>query len=177
MGGWAGCGTQQPESKALLSAAPQQQSRHASFCNASMAPHHRQHQHTHIHARPPLLSQFGGAGGYKNAEDYPAAPNIDHSQVGGWVGGYARILRSGCGTCPTPPHPRSNKHERGQQGIAGCMLRPCPALTHHRKSPPHPTPPHPQIKQERVRQDISEWMRYLKNSIGFDGWRFDYVKG
>ena len=26
---------------------------------------------------------FGGTGGYKNAEDYPAAPNVDHSQVGG----------------------------------------------------------------------------------------------
>lgn len=53
---------------------------------------------------------FGGAGGYKACEDYPAAPNIDHSQ-------------------------------------------------------------------ERVRKDISEWMRYLRNSIGFDGWRFDYTKG
>jgi hypothetical protein len=30
--------------------------------------------------------------------------------------------------------------------------------------------------QERVRKDISEWLRYLRNSIGFDGWRFDYVK-
>jgi hypothetical protein len=27
-----------------------------------------------------------------------------------------------------------------------------------------------------VRKDIAEWMRYLRNSIGFDGWRFDYVK-
>ncbi|EFN55550.1 hypothetical protein CHLNCDRAFT_31136 [Chlorella variabilis] len=53
---------------------------------------------------------FGGTGGYKNAEDYPAAPNVDHSQ-------------------------------------------------------------------ERIRKDIAEWMRYLRNSIGFDGWRFDYVKG
>ncbi|PSC74900.1 glycoside hydrolase [Micractinium conductrix] len=53
---------------------------------------------------------FGGAGAYKGNEDYPAAPNIDHSQ-------------------------------------------------------------------ERVRKDIVEWMRYLRNSIGFDGWRFDYVKG
>lgn len=35
----------------------------------------------------------------------------------------------------------------------------------------------PQTRQERVRQDIVEWMRYLRNSIGFDGWRFDYVKG
>lgn len=32
-------------------------------------------------------------------------------------------------------------------------------------------------RQERVRKDIAEWMRWLRNSIGFDGWRFDYVKG
>lgn len=31
--------------------------------------------------------------------------------------------------------------------------------------------------QERVRQDIVKWLRWLKNSIGFDGWRFDFVKG
>jgi alpha-amylase len=31
--------------------------------------------------------------------------------------------------------------------------------------------------QERVRRDISEWMKYLRKSIGFDGWRFDFVKG
>lgn len=30
--------------------------------------------------------------------------------------------------------------------------------------------------QERIRKDLAEWMRYLRNSIGFDGWRFDYVK-
>lgn len=54
--------------------------------------------------------QFGGKGGWKSQEDYPAAPNLDHSQ-------------------------------------------------------------------ERVRKDIIEWMRWLRNSIGFDGWRFDFVKG
>ena len=53
---------------------------------------------------------YGGSGGYKQQEDYPAAPNLDHGQ-------------------------------------------------------------------ERVRKDIIEWMRWLRNSIGFDGWRFDFVKG
>lgn len=53
---------------------------------------------------------YGGTGGWKPQEDYPAAPNLDHSQ-------------------------------------------------------------------ERVRKDIIEWMRWLRNSIGFDGWRFDFVKG
>lgn len=54
-------------------------------------------------------ASFGGTGGRKKTEDYPAAPNLDHSQ-------------------------------------------------------------------ERVRKDIIEWMRWLRNSIGFDGWRFDFVK-
>eukprot|EP00898_Chlorokybus_atmophyticus_P008434 jgi/Chlat1/8592/Chrsp86S07992 len=30
---------------------------------------------------------------------------------------------------------------------------------------------------ERVQQDLSDWMQWLKNDIGFDGWRFDFVKG
>lgn len=28
-----------------------------------------------------------------------------------------------------------------------------------------------------VRNDISTWMNWLKNTIGFDGWRYDYVRG
>jgi hypothetical protein len=40
-------------------------------------------------------------------------------------------------------------------------------------TPPHPTPPPP---QERIRNDIIEWLRYLK-TVGFDGWRFDFVRG
>lgn len=31
--------------------------------------------------------------------------------------------------------------------------------------------------QERVRKDIVQWLLYLKNRVGFDGWRFDFVKG
>lgn len=31
--------------------------------------------------------------------------------------------------------------------------------------------------QEKIREDIIEWLRFLKNSIGFDGWRFDFVRG
>lgn len=54
--------------------------------------------------------QFGGAGTWKNQDDYSAAPNIDHSQ-------------------------------------------------------------------ERVREDLKKWLKWLRTSIGFDGWRFDYVKG
>lgn len=30
---------------------------------------------------------------------------------------------------------------------------------------------------DRVRQDIIDWMRWLRNGIGFDGWRFDFVRG
>lgn len=28
-----------------------------------------------------------------------------------------------------------------------------------------------------MREDVSQWLSYLRNSIGFDGWRFDYVRG
>ncbi|PRW34079.1 glycoside hydrolase isoform A [Chlorella sorokiniana] len=41
----------------------------------------------------------------------------------------------------------------------------------------YPAAPNIDHAQERIRRDISEWMRYLRQSIGFDGWRFDYVKG
>lgn len=30
--------------------------------------------------------------------------------------------------------------------------------------------------QEKVRKDIIEWLLWLRNSIGFAGWRFDFVK-
>ena len=52
-----------------------------------------------------------------------------------------------------------------------------PSCKHN--SPCLPACPFPMLcpaLQERVRKDISEWLRYLRNSIGFDGWRFDYVK-
>jgi Alpha-amylase C-terminal beta-sheet domain/Alpha amylase, catalytic domain/Starch-binding module 26/Chitobiase/beta-hexosaminidase C-terminal domain len=29
----------------------------------------------------------------------------------------------------------------------------------------------------QVRTDITAWMNWLKNTIGFDGWRYDYVRG
>lgn len=31
--------------------------------------------------------------------------------------------------------------------------------------------------QERVRKDITAWMKWLRNNVGYDGWRFDFVKG
>eukprot|EP00191_Tetraselmis_sp_GSL018_P020356 CAMPEP_0177594508 /NCGR_PEP_ID=MMETSP0419_2-20121207/9820_1 /TAXON_ID=582737 /ORGANISM="Tetraselmis sp., Strain GSL018" /LENGTH=598 /DNA_ID=CAMNT_0019085825 /DNA_START=592 /DNA_END=2388 /DNA_ORIENTATION=- len=32
-------------------------------------------------------------------------------------------------------------------------------------------------QQEFVRQDIKEWLHWLKNEVGYDGWRFDFTKG
>ena len=29
----------------------------------------------------------------------------------------------------------------------------------------------------KVREDLTRWLTWLRTSIGFDGWRFDYVKG
>ena len=31
--------------------------------------------------------------------------------------------------------------------------------------------------QERVRKDLAAWLSFLRRNVGFDGWRFDYVKG
>ncbi|KAK9052138.1 hypothetical protein SSX86_028766 [Deinandra increscens subsp. villosa] len=31
--------------------------------------------------------------------------------------------------------------------------------------------------QEFVRKDLSEWLRWLRKEIGYDGWRLDYVRG
>lgn len=30
---------------------------------------------------------------------------------------------------------------------------------------------------QRVREDIRDWMRWLRSEVGFDGWRFDLVRG
>lgn len=31
--------------------------------------------------------------------------------------------------------------------------------------------------QDFVQEDISSWMKWLRNEIGFDGWRLDFVRG
>lgn len=31
--------------------------------------------------------------------------------------------------------------------------------------------------QERIRNDIVNWLKYLRQSIGIDGWRLDFVRG
>eukprot|EP00798_Chlamydomonas_sp_ICE-L_P008898 gene8898-3784_t len=31
--------------------------------------------------------------------------------------------------------------------------------------------------QDNIRKDIAEWMKYLRNSVGFNGWRLDFVRG
>ena len=70
-----------------------------------------------------------------------------------------------------------------------CVLAAAPSCRHRQPTcgtdalPSHvpaaddyPAAPNLDHSQERVRRDIIEWLRFLRNSIGFDGWRFDYVK-
>ncbi len=33
------------------------------------------------------------------------------------------------------------------------------------------------FRQERLRKDLCEWLQWLQQHIGFNGWRFDFVKG
>mmetsp|Transcript_2728 Transcript_2728/g.9920 ORF Transcript_2728/g.9920 Transcript_2728/m.9920 type:complete len:589 (-) Transcript_2728:3935-5701(-) len=40
-----------------------------------------------------------------------------------------------------------------------------------------PAVPNIDHTNERVQQDLTEWLQYLKKHVGFDAWRFDYVKG
>jgi alpha-amylase len=30
---------------------------------------------------------------------------------------------------------------------------------------------------KRVQDELSDWMNWMKADVGFDGWRFDFVKG
>jgi alpha-amylase len=47
----------------------------------------------------------------------------------------------------------------------------------HKTGDDYPAAPNIDHTQETIRNDIIEWLRFLKNSIGFDGWRFDFVRG
>ncbi|MBI5115340.1 hypothetical protein HZA56_02600 [Candidatus Poribacteria bacterium] len=38
-------------------------------------------------------------------------------------------------------------------------------------------PPNVAHQNANVRNQFKEWMFWMKNSVGFDGWRYDYVKG
>lgn len=31
--------------------------------------------------------------------------------------------------------------------------------------------------QDRIRHDLKEWLKYMRKNVGYDGWRFDFVKG
>ncbi|KAF8066365.1 AMY2 [Scenedesmus sp. PABB004] len=47
----------------------------------------------------------------------------------------------------------------------------------HKTGDDYPAAPNIDHTQESIRTDVIEWLRFLKNSIGFDGWRFDFVRG
>jgi len=47
----------------------------------------------------------------------------------------------------------------------------------HKTGEDYEAAPNVDHTQERVRSDLAKWLTYLRTSIGFDGWRFDFVKG
>ncbi|KIY91536.1 hypothetical protein MNEG_16428 [Monoraphidium neglectum] len=46
----------------------------------------------------------------------------------------------------------------------------------HKTGDDYPAAPNIDHTQERIRNDIVDWLKYLK-TVGFDGWRFDFVRG
>eukprot|EP00891_Asterochloris_glomerata_P008154 jgi/Astpho2/8154/e_gw1.00120.89.1_t len=40
-----------------------------------------------------------------------------------------------------------------------------------------PGAPNLDHSQDFVRSDLTEWLQWMRNEIGFDGWRFDFVRG
>ncbi|KAI8469622.1 MAG: glycoside hydrolase superfamily [Monoraphidium minutum] len=46
----------------------------------------------------------------------------------------------------------------------------------HKTGEDYPAAPNLDHTQERIRNDITGWLQYLK-TVGFDGWRFDFVRG
>lgn len=47
----------------------------------------------------------------------------------------------------------------------------------HKTGDDYPAAPNIDHTQEFVRNDVIDWLNYLRRSIGYDGWRFDYVRG
>jgi alpha-amylase len=47
----------------------------------------------------------------------------------------------------------------------------------HKTGDDYPAAPNIDHTSPRVREDVTRWLTWLRSSIGFDGWRFDYVKG
>ena len=80
------------------------------------------------------------------------------------------------------PTSAARRRGSGSAPLRLCCSHPCPAAGGGGAAPCSAPKfsllcSRPPLWQEAVRRDLSEWLRYLRNSIGFDGWRFDYVKG
>ena len=48
---------------------------------------------------------------------------------------------------------------------------------HHKQTEDYVAAPNVDHSQQRVKDDIKGWLKYLRTNVGFDGWRFDFVKG
>ena len=48
---------------------------------------------------------------------------------------------------------------------------------HHKQTEDYVAAPNVDHSQQRVKDDIKGWLKYLRTNVGFDGWRFDFVNG
>ena len=103
--------------------------------------------------------RFGGKGAHKTGDDYVAAPNIDHTQE--------RVRNDLIGK------------ERGgglrESGEDGRSVR--SKDTKQKLEKKNSQKKNFKKTQKKKLSLKTGWLKFLRTSIGFDGWRFDYVKG
>lgn len=173
-------------------------------CSAVLSPPRRWLQVTH-RGKPIDWGQwaitsddpvFSGAGNKDSGDDYAAAPGgLPLRAVRGQVAPRWRALPSGSGASAASLHAgpsglralrqhrggavlsRGRQHRRkgdawvrpGEACTLACNARPCPA--------PHPAPADLDHHNPELRESLVDWLNWLLTDIGFEGWRFDFVRG
>ena len=119
-------------------------------------------------------SGVGGAGPWGQVEQVWRAAGVGpHAHMPQQPG----VCRRGCVATAASRHAPAYCHLCATcQPCSACLQPPSHPPGTWKNTEDYAAAPNIDHTQERVRRDLIEWMRYLRQSIGFDGWRFDYVK-